>query len=665
MTKKLKAEVLDVEAMDLSVRPQDDFYRYINGKWIDTHQIPADRASDGAFHALRDASEENCHAIIKDAVAEQIEDQDAQKIAVIYSQFMDEERANQLGAEPLLPFLSPIFAAASHDELAEVVGRLANLGITGTFADGVSPDLNDSTRYILYLEQAGLGLPDEAYYRDPQHEQIRAQYRDYIAAVFALAGVVPAGEEQDAAEQVFDFEAGLAKKHWDIVRSREVDQQNNPRTFEQVIEENPGFPWTIWAAAAELPLDQIPVFNVNQPDYMHASSEIWATTELPVLKLWLTRKLIGFAAPYLSDMFVLEHFNFYSKALAGIEEMRPRWKRAVGLVEGLVGESLGRLYVEKHFPSEYKARMDELVAHLISAYNSSISQLPWMTEETKARALEKLEAFYPKIGYPSKWRDYSGLKIDEANTLLENIAAATAFETAWELSKLGTQVDREEWYMTPQTVNAYYSPLMNEIVFPAAILQPPFFNPEADEAVNYAAIGAVIGHEIGHGFDDQGSRFGPTGEMENWWTEDDREEFTKRTEALIDQYSLYSPAELGEEHKVNGAFTIGENIGDLGGLTIAWKAWVEALEEQGLTPATAPEIDGVSAIDRFFASWARIWRGKTRSEYAIQLLAIDPHSPSEFRCNGVLANFDVFADHYELQQGDGLWIPAEERVTIW
>lgn len=651
--------------MDTDVRPQDDFYRYINGKWLDTHQIPADRASDGTFYALRDLSEKNCKAIIDDAVAGKLTDTDAGKIAIIFNQFMDEGAANALGSTPLQPFLLEIFGASTHDQLAGVSGDLSRLGFSVFFSAGASPDLNDSSRNILYLSQAGLGLPDEAYYREDQYEEIRTKYVEYLERIFTLAKVVEPGEEAKAAQTLFDFERELASHQWDVVRDREVEQQNNPRSWEQLVEQNPGFAWQIWADRFQLPLQQVPVCNVNQPDYFEAASRLWQKTDLHVLKLWMVRKVIGFAAPYLSDLFVLEHFDFYSRTLAGVEEMRPRWKRGVGLVEGLVGEALGRLYVERHFPQEYKERMDELVEHLIEAYRGSITSLDWMTEETKVRALEKLASFNPKIGYPNKWRDYSAMQISADSTLLENIANASIFEMEWELSKLGQPVDRDEWFMNPQTVNAYYNPLMNEIVFPAAILQAPFFNPEADDAVNYAAIGAVIGHEIGHGFDDQGSQFDAAGEMQNWWTEADLTEFENRTKALIDQYNHFSPAALGEEHKVNGELTIGENIGDLGGLTIAWKAWANALAEAGLTPQTAPEIDGVSAVERFFASWARIWRSKYRDEFAVQLLAIDPHSPAEFRCNGVLANFDEFANHYGVSAGDDLWIEPQERVTIW
>ncbi len=665
MTDDLLAQVIDLTAMDRTVRPQDDFFRYINGTWLKEHSIPSDRASDGAFYALRDLSEENCHTIVKEAAEGLLDDPDAERIATIFAQFMDQKAVNAAGAAPLEPFLAPIFAATSHEELVAVAGKLATMGIGAYFADYVSTDLNDSSRYILYLSQAGLGLPDESYYRDEKYAEIREKYLQYIKEIFTLAQVETSAKIDDAAQWVFDFETELANHHWDVVRDREVEQQNNPNTWSEIVAGYPEFDWDAWAAAQGIDTAKIPTVNVNQPDYLAAATKLWANTPLETLKFWYARKVISAYAPYLSDLFVLENFDFYSRTLAGIEELRPRWKRGLGLVEGVVGESLGRLYVERHFPAEYKQRMDELVRHLLEAYEESISQLDWMTDETRAKALEKLASFSPKIGYPTQWRDYSELEISPENSLIENIAAAQRFETARQLARLGQPVDRNEWFMTPQTVNAYYSPLMNEIVFPAAILQPPFFNPEADDAVNYAAIGAVIGHEIGHGFDDQGSQFDAQGEMNSWWTDRDREEIERRTRELISQYDQYQPAELDGEHRVNGGLTIGENIGDLGGLTIAWKAWEAALAEQGLTPQTAPEIDGISAIERFFASWARIWRGKHRPEYAIQLLAVDPHSPAEFRCNGVLANFDEFAEYYNVQEGDNLWIAPADRVKIW
>ncbi len=661
----LKAFVLDPAAMDDSVRPQDDFYRYVNGKWLDNHVIPADRASDGEFYRLRDVSEDQTHEIAKEALAGTITGPEAERIAILYGQFMDQSRLNHLGAAPLQPLLCAIEKAETHAELAFVMGDLARSGLSGLFACGVAADLNDTSRYAFYFEQAGLGLPDESYYSDESYENYRIKYQEHVGRILTMVGVTSPETADVVATEVLAFETFLADYHWDIVKSRDVLAQNNPRTFELLTQESPGFNWEDWDRGLGISLTDKNIL-VSQPDFIVAAASLWKQTHLHTLKYWLARGVADAFAPYLSDAIAEETFDFYGRTLSGIEKMRPRWKRALGLVEDLVGFDMGKLYVERHFPAEYKERMDHLVQNLLDAYRESIKELGWMGDDTKALALAKLDTFTPKIGYPEKWRDNSGMQISDEKSLVENVLAAQEFETEWEFSKLGTEVDRLEWMMTPQTVNAYYYPSMNEIVFPAAILQPPFFNPEADDAVNYAGIGAVIGHEIGHGFDDQGSQFDAAGNVSNWWTDADREAFEERTKSLIDQYNQLSPAALSDEHKVNGALTIGENIGDLGGLTIAWKAWQRALAEAGISSVEdAPEIDGLSGPERFFASWGRIWRGKHRDDYAIQLLAVDPHSPAEFRCNGILANFDAFADYYDLKEGDGLWIAPEDRVTIW
>lgn len=661
----VKAHVLIPEAMDTAVRPQDDFYRYVNGTWLDNHQIPADRASDGEFYRLRDLSEDRTHEIIKDAVAGSIEGNEAKRIGILYSQFMDEEKLNRLGPSPIAPLLYAIRDAKTHEDLAQVMGTLARSGVSGLFDVGVEADLNDTDKYSVYFAQGGLGLPDESYYRDPEYETYREKYVEHIATMLHLVCVLTEESASSAAAQVMEFETYLAGHHWDIVRTRDVNASNNPRTWLELVEDAPGFNWIQWARGLGRDLSDDPLL-VAQPDFFADAAVLWKKTRLHTLKFWLARSVADAFAPYLSDEIAEATFDFYGRTLAGIEKMRPRWKRAISLVEEVVGFDLGRLYVERHFPAEYKERMKHLVDNLIEAYRDSITNLDWMSAETKEKALEKLGTFVPKIGYPDKWRDYTGLELSENKTLVENILASAEFDTQWAFSKLGTKVDRAEWHMTPHTVNAYYYPSMNEIVFPAAILQPPFFNPEADDAVNYAGIGAVIGHEIGHGFDDQGSQFDASGEVKNWWTDEDRKEFESRTGKLIEQYGQYSPADLDDQYKVNGELTIGENIGDLGGLTIAWKAWQKALAENGIeSPADAPVIDDLEAAERFFMSWARIWRAKMREDYAIQLLAIDPHSPSEFRCNGVLANFDEFADYYDLKPGDALWIDPEDRVTIW
>lgn len=663
--KNLKAHFLDPEAMDTSVRPQDDFFRYINGTWLKEHKIPADRASDGAFYKLADLSEDRTHEIAKQAVEGTIEGDEAERIAVLYSQFMDEDTLNRLGAAPLIPLLTSIDAATSHDELAYVLGTLVRAGVSGWFEMEVSTDLNDTDRYAVFVGQAGLGLPDESYYSEPEYENYRAKYVEHIGKLFPLVAVTNEEAGPAAAQEVMDFETELAKLHWDIVKCRDVQATNNPRTWAEFTAEAPDFNWDEWSRGFGIDLSDGPLISF-MPDFMTAAATLWSKTDLVTLKFWIARELADGFAPFLSDNIAQERFDFYGRTLSGIEQMRPRWKRALGLVEEAVGFDMGRLYVERHFPAEYKERMDHLVQNLLDAYRASITGLDWMGKQTKKKALTKLDTFMPKIGYPEKWRDYSGLEISEDKTLVENILASELFDLEWEFSKLGSPMDRTEWLMTPHTVNAYYQPTMNEIVFPAAILQPPFFNPEADDAVNYAGIGAVIGHEIGHGFDDQGSQFDEKGAVNDWWTDKDREAFELRTKALIEQYNEYSPAALDDSHKVNGALTIGENIGDLGGLTIAWKAWLKALADQGIDDAAdAPVIDGLTGPERFFDSWANIWRSKYRDDMAIQLLAIDPHSPAEFRCNGILANLDQFADTYNLTPEDSMWVAPEERVTIW
>ena len=669
MTETLKAHVLDPSLMDTAVRPQDDYFRHINGGWLTTHQIPADRPIDGAFYALRDLSEDRGRSIAEDAAAGRIDDPDAQRIATVYSQFMDEDAIEAQGAAPLLPELDAIAGATTPGELSAVGGRLMRSSVSLFFAPYVNNDINDTTRYITYLTQAGLGLPDESYYREDKYADTRAAYVAHVGRALVLSGVVDESGAEDAAHTVMDFETELASHHWDSVKTRDPQLANNPRTWAEIVSQNPGFDWDGWAGQLGLDTAALATLNVDQPDFLAAASALWTSTDLSVLKLWLVRKVVDARSPLLSRAFVEENFDFYSRTLAGTQELRPRWKRGLGLVEATLGEALGRLYVERHFPAEYKERMEALVAHLLDAYHASISALDWMGEATKAKALEKLSTFNPKIAYPPKWRDYSALTLSGEATLVDNVRAAEAFELDWELGKLFRGVDRDEWFMTPQTVNAYYNPTMNEIVFPSAILQPPFFDPEADDAVNFGAIGAVIGHEIGHGFDDQGSQFDKDGNLNNWWTDEDRTEFEARTKALIAQYDAFTPAELAgrpEGYHVNGALTIGENIGDLGGLTIAWKAWSAVLAAAGIaSPDEAPVVDGLTGPQRFFAAWARSWRSKARDEFAIQLLAIDPHSPSEFRCNGVLRNLDAFAATFGVKEGDRMWLAPEDRVRIW
>ena len=679
MTNTLLARVLETANMDRTVRPQDDFYRHVNGTWLATHEIPADRPMDGAFHALRDASEKYARTIAQDAAAGRLDDPDAQRIAVLWTQFLDEDAIEAAGSAPLHADLEFIEACTSRDELAEAMGFLMRTGIGGLVGAYVGTDPHDSSAYMVSLVQSGIGLPDEAYYREEDYAPIRDAYIAHTARLLSLAGMP---DPEGAARRIMALETAIASHHRDSVSNRDPLLSDNPTLWSELTRLAPGFDWDAWARGAHMPVSGL-VVNVDQPDYLRGAASLWEHTDLATLKEWLSASAIDARASLLSADFVQENFDFHGRTLAGTQELRPRWKRALSLIESYLGEAMGRAWVARHFPPDAKDAMDALVGRLLHAYGESIRSLDWMSEETKEKALAKLATFNPKIGYPVKWRDYSTLHLDPAATLVDNIRAASAHATDREWDKLGCPVDRDEWYMTPQTVNAYYNPTQNEIVFPAAILQPPFFDAQADDAVNFGAIGAVIGHEIGHGFDDQGSRYDGRGNLSNWWTDEDRAAFEERTHALIGQYDVLTPSVLlpSEDNKeesgdseesverslphVNGALTIGENIGDLGGMTIAWKAWVAALAEQGLTPQTAPVIDGVNGPQRFFFSWARAWRTATRPQFARQMLAIDPHSPAEFRCNQVLRNLDAFANAFGVRHGDGMWLDPAQRVTIW
>ena len=673
MTNTLIARVLDTANIDSTVRPQDDFYRHVNGTWLATHTIPADRPMDGAFHTLRDASEKYARAIAQDAADGTLDDPDAHRIATLWTQFLDEDTIEEAGATPLRPDLDAIHTCTTHEELAREMGRLMREGIGGLIGAYVGTDPHDSSHYMVSLVQSGIGLPDEAYYREDDYAPIREAYVAHTARLLRLAGVT---DPEGAAKRIMELETQIASHHRDSVSNRDPLLSDNPTLWGQIASLAPGFDWDTWAQGARMPVAGL-VVNVDQPDFLIAAASLWADTDLSVLKEWLSASAIDCHASLLSSDFVNENFDFHGRTLSGTEELRPRWKRALGLIEAYLGEAMGRAWVARHFPPNAKEAMDALVRRLLDAYGESIRGLDWMSEDTKVKALAKLATFNPKIGYPVKWRDYSTLNLDPEATIVENVRAANAHATDREWAKLGRPVDRDEWYMTPQTVNAYYNPTQNEIVFPAAILQPPFFDTEADDAVNFGAIGAVIGHEIGHGFDDQGSRYDGEGNLSNWWTDEDRAAFEDRTHALIEQYDALTPAILldqGEESEeggertlphVNGALTIGENIGDLGGLTIAWKAWVASLAEQGLTPQSAPIIDGITGPQRFFYSWARAWRTATRPQFARQMLAIDPHSPAEFRCNQVLRNLDTFARAFDVTPGDAMWLEPSQRVTIW
>ncbi|MDO4900304.1 M13 family metallopeptidase [Actinomyces sp.] len=683
------AGVYEPAAADTSVRPQDDLFRHANGTWLATTTIPADRPATGSFLVLRDAAEAACRDILEELAAspyDGLPTDPSAKLGALYAAFLDAEHIDELGATPLTVELEPVLAAADKEALAHALGARLAAGFTGPVDIAVEVDLNDPERYTTWMAQSGLGLPDESYYREEDRAEIREAYVAHVARMLALAGLPEQlGADADAlAERIMSLETALAKGHWDRVACRDIEKINNPTTWEDLVESAPRFPWQQWydgvaeaaAAAGAQPGVLLQETIVEQPDYLPHLAQVWQEASLADLRAWVTWHLVHGRATLLSSEFVEENFDFYSHTLQGVDELRARWKRGVGLIEGTLGEALGELYVARHFPPTHKARMEQLVARLIEAYRASISALEWMSPATRERALEKLSLFTPKIGYPAKWRDYSAVTVTPGD-VVGSVRSVEACELARALRKLGGPVDRDEWHMTPQTVNAYYNPTMNEIVFPAAILQPPFFDPEADDAVNYAGIGAVIGHEIGHGFDDQGSTFDGHGKVTDWWTEADRKAFEARTQALIAQYNAYRPAALvaraeadGEDVNkvphVNGKLTIGENIGDLGGLGIALKAYALALADAGIdSVAEAPVLDNLTGLERFFYSWARIWRNKSRDDYAELLLTIDPHAPAEFRCNGIVRNVDAFYEAFGVSQNDALWLAPEERVTIW
>lgn len=648
---------IDLSHRDQTIRPQDDLFGHVNGVWLAEHTIPADRAVDGAFRLLFDQAEQQVRELITEAAqANAAEGTEQQKIGDLFASFMDEAAVDERGLAPLHAELDRIAAAADATTLASVVGALQRAGAGGGVGSYVDTDSKDSSRYLLHLTQSGLGLPDESYYREEQHAEVRDSYRAHIAAMLTL--VHGPGEHTESATRIVDLETRIAAAHWDVVKRRDAELSYNLLTFTDLEHTAPGFDWAGWLSALGAQPGSIAELVVRQPDYLTAFADLWSSEPLELWKLWAGWRLISSRAPYLNEPLVAENFAFYGRTLSGTEEIRERWKRGVSVVESLLGEAVGKLYVERHFPPNAKARMETLVENLREAYRVSIADLEWMTPDTRQRALQKLEKFTAKIGYPATWRDYSAIAI-RRDDLLGNIGRATAAECDRELAKLGGPVDRDEWFMTPQTVNAYYNPGMNEIVFPAAILQPPFFDAEADDAANYGGIGAVIGHEIGHGFDDQGSKYDGAGNLVNWWTDADRDEFGLRTKALIAQYDGFTPAALAGHH-VNGAFTVGENIGDLGGLSIALLAY-----RLSLGGREAPVLDGLTGVQRVFYGWAQVWRTKVREAEALRRLATDPHSPPEFRCNGVVRNIDAFYDAFEVGADDALFLEPAERVRIW
>ena len=648
---------LDLNHIDSSVRPQDDVFRFMNGKWLKESVIPEDRASDGAFYWLYEQAEKQVKQIILDQAASNAElGSNAQKIGDLYNSFMAEEKIEQAGLTPIATDLAAAASFKTADQFFQILGELESRGLSGLFYSYVSTDNKDSSKNIVYLGQSGLSLPDEAYYRQDEYQEIRDAFLLHVEKIFELAKL-PNGKA--AALEVLELETQIASHHWDQVKDRDAEATYNKKSFTELTLLSPAFNWPLWISASNTPDHVLAQVVVRQPSYFEGLSKLIANFEADKWRSWLTWHIISGASPYLTKALVDENFNFYGTTLSGIPKLKERWKRGVGLVEGALGEAVGQIYVDRHFGKQAKERMVGLVANLIQAYRVDIKALTWMSDETKQKAFTKLDKFTPKIGYPDKWRDYSKLAIT-ADDLIGNLAAIAKYSQDFEYAKIGKPVDKSEWYMTPQTVNAYYNPGMNEIVFPAAILQPPFFDVLADDdAANYGGIGAVIGHEIGHGFDDQGSKYDGDGNLVNWWSDKDRTEFEKRTKKLIEQYDQLSPA-AAPDVKVNGALTIGENIGDLGGLTIAYKAYEISLD--GKQP---PIIDGYTGAQRFFMGWAQSWRGKYRAEEVRRRIATDPHSPDEFRCNQIVANLSEFYDAFGVKESDKHFIASGDRVRIW
>ena len=646
---------IDLSAVDNTISASHDLFRHTNGSWLNNTEIPADKSSYGVFNVLYDNTQENLKDLIQQAAntANAEAGSNVQKLGDMYNSYMDEARVNQLGLSPLQDLLDKIAAIQTPQQLAAAMGEYYTLGVQSPLGFYVSADAKNPEVVTMYLYQSGLTLPDRDYYSKPEekYQNFRAATEQYMAALLSKAGIQDASQ---AAEQLMALEQDIASKQVSRVESRDAEKNYNKKSVSELKQLLTGFDWQAYADASGIgSVDGMVVRNLP---YYQAFGELLSSHELSTWKHYLSFKLLDAYASRLSQDFVDLHFAFHSTTLRGIPEQQPRWKRAVAATSGTLGEVLGQQYVERYFTPAAKQKMDQLVNNLVAAYADSIKQLDWMSEETKVKALEKLAAFTPKIGYPNKWRDYSKLEI-KADELVGNQLRSAYFEHMEEVAKIGQPVDKDEWGMTPQTINAYYNPVRNEIVFPAGILQPPFFDLNADDAANYGAIGAVIGHEIGHGFDDQGSKYDGQGNLRSWWTDADREAFDALGQKLAAQYDQFEPI---EGLHVNGKLTLGENIGDLAGVTIGYKAYQKSLNGQ-----PAPVIDGLSGAQRFFMGYAQVWRGKTREDALRAQLLSDPHSPGEFRVNGIAPNVDAFYQAFDVKPGDGMYLPPEQRVKIW
>jgi predicted metalloendopeptidase len=640
---------LDATCFDPKVRPQDDLFRAVSGAWLASTEIPADRSGFGAFEHLREKTENDLHAIVDAAQGEP--GSEGRKVADFYAAYMDEKRVEERGLAPISSELAAIDAIETKADLVKRLAALQRIGVSGAFWIHVGIDARKSDSYILTLGQDGLGLPDRDYYLNQKYAAKLALYRPHVENVLRLCGRTDA---ENAAGSIVELEKEIALVHWSREESRDDSKTHNKMTRAELAALAPGFDWDLFLDSVGAQRET--VVEVEQPSYLTGFAKLVESVPLATWKVWLSWRVVHHFSDVLPKEVVAEEFDFYGHHMRGIGEQRVRWKRGVESVQRNLGEALGKLYVALHYPPEAEARMETLVQNLIAAYRKRFETNDWMSPETREKALAKLAAFRPKIGHTKKWRDYSALEV-RPDDLVGNVCRSATFEWERNLKRLGGPVDKDEWHMTPQTVNAYYSSNENEIVFPAAILQPPFFDLAADDAVNYGGIGAVIGHEIGHGFDDQGSKWDGAGNLVDWWTKADRAEFEKRANALAEQYSRFEPY---PGHRVNGKLTLGENLGDLGGVTIAHVAY-----RMSLGGKEAPVIDGLTGDQRFFMSFAQIWRGKTREDEAKQRLATDPHSPPEYRANGSVRNVDAFYEAFGVKEGDRMFLKPEERVRIW
>jgi putative endopeptidase len=644
---------IDTSQFDPGVRMQDDLFYAVNGHWLATTPIPADQASWGAFNQLRDLSEARSRTLIEQAVVNRASSADMQKIGDLYRSFMNAAALDQLGSRPLDGDLAQINGIRNLPALTRYLGERLSTPIGLPLTLSVDPDARNASVTLLQVNQSGLGMPDRDYYLkdDPRFSAARQAYCSYLETLFTLAGRTA---PQARASAVIDLETRLARAQWSNVDNRDPQKTYNKLSRAALMRLTPGLDWNLLLAGAGL--SSVRMLNLTQPDYATQLGVLLRTVPIQIWRDYLTARLLDSYAPLLSKPFTDADFAFHQQALSGVQSPKPRWKRGVALVERSMGMALGKRYVSQYFPAPDRDRVNRLVGNLLLAFRQSIDTLDWMTPATREQAQAKLAKYHVKIGYPDKWRDYSTLSI-RADDLIGNVKRVSLFQYRYMLNKLGKPVDRDEWQMTPQTVNAYYDPQKNEIVFPAAILQPPFFNANADDAVNYGGIGAVIGHEISHGFDDQGSQFDGEGNLRNWWSAEDRQRFTALTDRLVAQYGAYQPL---PGHAINGRLTLGENIADNAGLQIAYKAY-----HLSLNGHSAPVIDGLSGDQRFFIGYAQVWRSKMQDAQTLKLLVTDPHSPGRFRTNGAVVNADGFYQAFGVHPGDKLYKPESERIRLW